>query len=755
MESLSNRILHEVFIKVAGNVKELHRYICKLLKKTEQSVNSISLHYKAKKVINEIKRLKKNRDKSQLETFYRQNFELPKPNLKRKSNEIISDDVSKSKQNKKSVCGDSCSERIKYLSNKVKQLNGKIRHINISKLNLQIKRQRKYINDLKVSKEKHKIKKNIFSKTILFDKSTQCNSMKNIISDLKSSIDHLECMAEEKIENLTEETKMFTFRNNTKGKPFTDRLRQVYYCFRSRKIGLEHIAPLIISVLSLADITLTLDDLPSISTAAKLTSELGIVARNHVKDEKITMQRDATTKKGRHFVGLEIATGEKILTAGLREVSNGKASTYVSCTNEIIKDIEITTKSNDKILPKVKSFMTDRSATEHKANTLLSAEIHDENNNTETHNFKCAVHPLLQFSDVCTKQIVKLEKDKTVNIDGSGNMCSTSFLLKCVSKLFFKDGTGDPALDYIVRALSNDNILAILRALGLISKIFTEPYWKKAGGEIETALGMGNIYNRLVEFLEICIANPELVLIENGIKLFYGPDFPDDDIYSYLFKPCNVDDFTKDIIVKFCSELKVKCMQLFKDFMPTGKYYEPNDEILNICKSCPSNNISVERLMAKLDNCIVNAPTYNTNSMESVIISHGKAFDVSKLSLNLLEFIQNQQIHTPSTTVMQEDIFLKPDLLVGKSFIHTWTDNGQDEQWRGKIYSYDGGLFEVQYNDKDGKFNQDSELYELTCEEMKTDFTAGYFVFEGIMINLSTMSHDNMHETDYSNKSGE
>ncbi|CAC5364449.1 unnamed protein product [Mytilus coruscus] len=131
---------------------------------------------------------------------------------------------------------------------------------------------------------------------------------------------------------------------------------------------------------------------------------------------------------------------------------------------------------------------------------------------------------------------------------------------------------------------------------------------------------MGNIYNRLVEFLEICIANPELVLTENGIKLFYGPDFPDNDIYSYLLKPCNLDYVTKDIIVKFCFELKVKCMQLFKDFMPTGEYYAPNDEILNICKSCPSNNISVERLMAKMDNCIVNAPTYNTNSMESVIM---------------------------------------------------------------------------------------------------------------------------------------
>ncbi|CAC5426850.1 unnamed protein product [Mytilus coruscus] len=236
--------------------------------------------------------------------------------------------------------------------------------------------------------------------------------MKNIISELKSSIDNLECMAEEKIENLSQETKVFTFRNPTKGKPFTDRLRQVYYCFRSRKIGLEHIAPLIISVLSLADISLTLDDLPSISTAAKLTSELGIVATNHVKDElaplhKITMQRDATTKKGRHFVGLEIAIGEKVLTAGLREVSNGKSSTYVSCTNDIINDIQVNTKRNDKILRKVKYFMTNRSATEHKANTLISAEIQEENKNTETHYFKCAVHPLLQLSDVCTKRLLK------------------------------------------------------------------------------------------------------------------------------------------------------------------------------------------------------------------------------------------------------------------------------------------------------------------------------------------------------------
>ncbi|CAC5373183.1 unnamed protein product [Mytilus coruscus] len=173
--------------------------------------------------------------------------------------------------------------------------------------------------------------------------------------------------------------------------------------------------------------------------------------------------------------------------------------------------------------------------------------------------------------------------------------------------------------DYIVRALSNDKTLCILRALGLICKNFTEPYWKKAGEEGKTALGMGCIYNRVVEYLNFRIDDPQLI-IENGVKLLIGPDLPDDGIFSSLLKQSNSDSFTKDIIVKFCTELKLKCVHLFKDCLPFGKYFNPTEEVLRTCQSCPSHNISVERLMAKLDNSLINAPTYNTNSMESVIM---------------------------------------------------------------------------------------------------------------------------------------
>lgn len=68
---------------------------------------------------------------------------------------------------------------------------------------------------------------------------------------------------------------------------------------------LDHIGPIIQCVLDLFDINV--ENLPSKSTAAILTSKMGVVSRNHINEEmknncKITMHRDATTKKGETFL---------------------------------------------------------------------------------------------------------------------------------------------------------------------------------------------------------------------------------------------------------------------------------------------------------------------------------------------------------------------------------------------------------------------------------------------------------------------
>ncbi|CAC5413834.1 unnamed protein product [Mytilus coruscus] len=145
------------------------------------------------------------------------------------------------------------------------------------------------------------------------------------------------------------------------------------------------------------------------------------------------MHRDATTKKGHHFYGLEFsAESGKTYTAGLKEVCDGKAETYVSCTNQILVDIAGT--GYGEKIDNTKSFMTDRSSTESKTNRLLSEQKSNLENN-ETFDFKCAMHPLLQFSDLCKQIITSLEEKDDFK---------TENLLGFVSNLFYKDGSGDP-----------------------------------------------------------------------------------------------------------------------------------------------------------------------------------------------------------------------------------------------------------------------------------------------------------------------
>ena len=124
------------------------------------------------------------------------------------------------------------------------------------------------------------------------------------------------------------------------------------------------------------------------------------------------MHRDATTKKGRHYCGIEFSDGDKTYTAGLREVTDGRAETYVDATHEVLADIASTcTNTNSgtdhdycysSLLQNVATFMTDRSVTEQKVNNLLNQQKTDKNL-PEALSFKCGVHALLQFSEVCQK----------------------------------------------------------------------------------------------------------------------------------------------------------------------------------------------------------------------------------------------------------------------------------------------------------------------------------------------------------------
>ena len=59
------------------------------------------------------------------------------------------------------------------------------------------------------------------------------------------------------------------------------------------------------------------------------------------------MHRDATTKNGRNFIGVELSNGTNTYIVGLREVADGKYDTYSAYMKEILKDLNTSSSEID------------------------------------------------------------------------------------------------------------------------------------------------------------------------------------------------------------------------------------------------------------------------------------------------------------------------------------------------------------------------------------------------------------------------
>ena len=118
-------------------------------------------------------------------------------------------------------------------------------------------------------------------KAKIVDKGVQCNTMRSLIKDLKDEIDALQLEIDSTDVynncNIKASDKVFNTKPSGGGTAFNHKIRQAYYTLRSIRISVSTIEFVIRPVLSMVDIDI--DFLPSKSTAANITNELGLVAR--------------------------------------------------------------------------------------------------------------------------------------------------------------------------------------------------------------------------------------------------------------------------------------------------------------------------------------------------------------------------------------------------------------------------------------------------------------------------------------------
>jgi hypothetical protein len=267
--------------------------------------------------------------------------------------------------------------------------------------------------------------------------------------------------------------------------------------------------------------------------------------------------------------------------------------------------------------------------------------------------FKCSVHPLLQFGTVAQKKVGEIEKNYKINQDLNLGDSITENLLRFVSKLLYKDGSGDPLYaptylreqginnvpimnyrgnsfntivhnaagtfyiakhlinyftnskstlnytqNFILTALKNDYVISICRALGIISKTITAPYWRCVGDSDINVLHIGSIYEQLIDLLTNGANSPHL-FIANMLQLVIGPQLEPDKDSQSLFKKSSFDGMTQSVI---------------QDFLENGNFFNPSETLAKKSESCPPNNISVERVCGELDTKIKQAPNCNISN---------------------------------------------------------------------------------------------------------------------------------------------
>jgi hypothetical protein len=134
------------------------------------------------------------------------------------------------------------------------------------------------------------------------------------------------------------------------------------------------------------------------------------------------------------------------------------------------------------------------------------------------------------------------------------NAAGTFYIAKHLINYFINSkSTLSYTQNFILTALKKDYVISICRALGIISKTVTEPYWRCAGDSDINALNMGSIYEQFIDLLTNG-ANSSHLLITNRLQLVIGPQLEPDKVSQSLFEKSSLDDMTQSVQKKKIKE---------------------------------------------------------------------------------------------------------------------------------------------------------------------------------------------------------
>ena len=164
------------------------------------------------------------------------------------------------------------------------------------------------------------------------------------------------------------------------------------------------------------------------------------------------------------------------------------------------------------------------------------------------------------------------------------------------------------------------DLVAGVRALGIVNKLLVAPLWRALENRNITILKMSHIYtdlhSNLVKWSED--ASP---LLEGSARPFDSAVVPvSDEILNTLVSPAPSDDITLEILQLLAGNYATYTKRLLADHLPDGQFHTASPALSQETASVPNTNAVSERDFAQLDRLLRQKPNADTIALEGMLM---------------------------------------------------------------------------------------------------------------------------------------
>ena len=186
-------------------------------------------------------------------------------------------------------------------------------------------------------------------------------------------------------------------------------------------------------------------------------------------------------------------------------------------------------------------------------------------------------------------------------------------------------GTLNRLLQAVLSDLQVSHFVAGARALGIIDKVITGPFWRHLESSTVSVLEMSDTYCKMRSKFEKWRKDAQAVMDNEDLLL---PDFTnkDDPVARALFQSSQDDVMTQEILQLLFQSFVITLQRLVVDHLPGDVHNSVVDpQIIQETKSVPNINVTPERDFAVLDRLMTQKPNATYIALESLLLySHNK-----------------------------------------------------------------------------------------------------------------------------------